>query len=183
MNFEEIIATEVNKALESLFGGLPTATLSQAEVQNAMQQVIDTCRTHSRDEVLLNLLTTQDIAKRFNISHARARRLASDRHDQYGIGTKIGSVWVFTPNDLPLLKPGKAGKSVYSAKIQATVANQLRSIGGASEVNRLPDRKRRTTINMMVQMVMNNTGCTRQTARQHLAQALQRAQQNNELTR
>jgi hypothetical protein len=57
---------------------------------------------------LSNILTVDDIATRFGVSLRRAKALAMDRHERFGIGRKIGAtnVYVFSIDDLPALSPG-----------------------------------------------------------------------------
>lgn len=53
-----------------------------------------------------DLLTIQDIAREFAITARRARALAANRHQRFGIGQQLsGGQWVFRPEDLDILAP------------------------------------------------------------------------------
>ena len=53
-----------------------------------------------------NLITTKEIAERFNVSLRRAQAIAKNRHEKYGIGQRIGNMLVFEEKDLDKLQPG-----------------------------------------------------------------------------
>ena len=54
----------------------------------------------------IQILTIQDIAHEFGITTRRARALAKNRHERFGIGQQLpGGQWVFRPDDLDILAP------------------------------------------------------------------------------
>jgi len=65
-------------------------------------------KEHTADDAIYepDILTIQDIAREFNISTRRARALAKNRHERFGIGQQLpGGQWVFRPEDLNVLAP------------------------------------------------------------------------------
>ena len=51
-------------------------------------------------------ITIQDIAHGFGITPRRARALAKNRHERFGVGQQLpGGQWVFRPEDLDILAP------------------------------------------------------------------------------
>jgi len=56
--------------------------------------------------VELQILTVADLAREFSITTRRARALAKNRHERFGIGQQLPSgQWVFRPEDLDILRP------------------------------------------------------------------------------
>ena len=58
-------------------------------------------------EWLDQFLTIEDIAKQFNITPRRARAIAKNRHERFGIGWQVPGTkqWLFRPEELDQLKP------------------------------------------------------------------------------
>lgn len=58
---------------------------------------------------LARFLTIEDIAREFNITNRRARAIATNRHEQHGIGWQVPGTnqWLFRPEELEQLKPNK----------------------------------------------------------------------------
>jgi len=53
-----------------------------------------------------DIITVQDIAREFGITTRRARALAKNRHERFGVGQQLpGGQWVFRPEDLHILAP------------------------------------------------------------------------------
>jgi len=60
----------------------------------------------TRESGSILLLTIHDLAHGFRISTRRARALAKNRHERFGIGQQLPSgQWVFRPEDLHILRP------------------------------------------------------------------------------
>jgi len=71
----------------------------------ALNKIAQIAFTAGRNYSLMGLMTAQDVADHFKISHARARALIQNRHERFGIGMKFGSSWLIHRDELPDLEP------------------------------------------------------------------------------
>lgn len=57
-------------------------------------------------EVALDgLLCASDIARMYRVTERRARAIIENRHRRFGIGIKVGNMWVVHKHDLWLIEP------------------------------------------------------------------------------
>lgn len=68
--------------------------------------------TEAQNSVLTGLLSTKDVATLLNISERRVRAIAQRRNARHGVGWKVPgtNTWLFRPEELDALRPGKPGR-------------------------------------------------------------------------
>src|SRR5574343_807517 len=61
--------------------------------------------------VLLNLKTISDVAEHYGISERRARAIATERHERFGVGYQVPGTkaWLFRAEEIANLAPGPQG--------------------------------------------------------------------------
>jgi len=102
----EIIDQEIRDAMETMFphgAGRTTHT----RVQHALNHIAQIAFTQGQTYALTSLLTIEDLAERFNITPRRARAIAKNRHERFGIGWQVPGTnqWLFRPEELSILEP------------------------------------------------------------------------------
>lgn len=91
------------------YGGGP---MTDVRLRSALDVVAKTAWREAEAQVLLNLLTVEDVAEQLGISPRRVRAIAAHRHERFGIGWKVPGTrgtWLFRPEELDSLRPGLPG--------------------------------------------------------------------------
>jgi hypothetical protein len=108
---EGIVNQAVDQAIAAMFpDGAGRAT--PARVEHHLRQIAHVAFEQGRLYALLNLLTVEDIAARFNVSTRRVRTLIAERHARLAIGYQITGTrqWLITPEEVESLRPGLVGR-------------------------------------------------------------------------
>ena len=105
-------SSEINCSLDNLFGQGEGANLTRQRVAHELERLTHVVEQITRDSVLMSLQSTEDVATLYQVSrqsiNTRATRL---RDKRVSFGWKVGrGVWVFTPEEVEELKPGKTGR-------------------------------------------------------------------------
>lgn len=103
---ENIIGT----ALDTLFHGQEIATLSRERVAHMMREVAHRADAIGRDEALLSLKTTRDLADEWGVSLRRAQAIVKNASERWGVGMHVGRDWIVTPEEAERIRPGEPGR-------------------------------------------------------------------------
>ncbi len=105
--YEQLIEGEIQRTMEDMFPD-GAEQLDRHDVQYYLERIAKYAFERGQNYTLENLMTIEDIAKRFQITKRRARDIAQRRHDRFGIGRKISGKrgqWLFQPDDFDILAP------------------------------------------------------------------------------
>ena len=100
----KIIEQHIETAIIAMFphgDGLVT----RHRVEHHLGQIAHYAYQEGRNDALLGLMTSGDVAKHFGISERRARALIQNRHERFGVGMKAGREWLIHRDELPQLQP------------------------------------------------------------------------------
>ncbi len=100
-SFDSLITQAIDEAMEIIGEGRPSPTRTLTALQRMAQRVAG----YSRDYTLLNLRTVEDVAEEFGVSRQAIRRIAADRHERFGTGMKLGNTWVWSVEEIEMLRP------------------------------------------------------------------------------
>lgn len=107
----QITNDQIKKTIEALlpYGAGP---LTSQRLRTALETIAALAWREAESQVLLNLLTVEDIAELFGVSPRRVQALAKTRHARFGIGYQVPGTrtWLFRPEEIELLRPGKTGR-------------------------------------------------------------------------
>jgi len=103
----DVLNSEIEKRVEQLTGDLPVAQVSRQRVQHLMNELAQIAATIGAENALMSLRTIDDAIALYGGNRATMRRIARNRHERFGIGAKIGGVWLFTENELQHLEPDR----------------------------------------------------------------------------
>lgn len=104
--FETTVNLEILQALDELLPQhVPTGNVSRALLQQRLQAVSECVQAAARDYYLESLRTVDDVADELGVSVEHMCELARHRHFNYGIGRKFGDTWVWTPDEVDVLRP------------------------------------------------------------------------------
>jgi hypothetical protein len=104
--FELTINREIQHVLEALLPmHAPTGSVSRHDLQRHLQSVSERVQAAARDYYLESLCTADDLADELGVSVAHLCELAQQRYDHYGIGRKFGDTWVWTPDEVDVIRP------------------------------------------------------------------------------
>jgi len=100
----DAINHEIQNAMADLFSGAKRFT--ETRIHNWLDKIAQVAFREGANYARLSLLTIQDIAREFSITTRRARAIAKHRHEKFGVGQQLpGGQWVFSPDDLDILRP------------------------------------------------------------------------------
>jgi hypothetical protein len=103
----------VNRAIDTLLGGTEARTMTRMRLETVLQALAHEVVRDTETSVLMSLLTAEDAADRLSITTRRVRAIARNRNAR---GIPIGwqvpgtSQWLFLPDEVELLRPGKPGR-------------------------------------------------------------------------
>ena len=97
-------------ALDTLFGNREIATLSRERVAHVMRGVAQHAATMGRDEALLSLKTTHDLAREWGVSLRRAQAIVKHANARWGVGMRVGRDWIVTSEEAERIRPGEPGR-------------------------------------------------------------------------
>jgi hypothetical protein len=104
--FEQTVHREIQQTLDEL---LPQHSLagnvSRQELHHHLKRVSERVQEASRDYYLDGLVTADDMADELGVSVDHLRDLAQQRHFNYGMGRKIGDMWVWTQDEVDVILP------------------------------------------------------------------------------
>ncbi|MBW1991815.1 MAG: hypothetical protein JRI59_06815 [Deltaproteobacteria bacterium] len=100
------IDTEIKNAISDLRLRFPWA--DSPTVEAVLRRLAQRVAASARGGAILELSTVHDVAAIYNISPRRVRALA--RRRQVGWQIPNTNVWLFRPEDIPALKPGRPGR-------------------------------------------------------------------------
>lgn len=103
----DLLNSEIEKRIEQLMGDLPVAQVSRQRVQHLMNELAHVSAKIGAENALMGLRTIDDAVALYGGNRANMRRIARNRHERFGIGAKIGGVWLFTEAELELLEPDR----------------------------------------------------------------------------
>lgn len=110
--YTSIYQQEIDQLVESLLSngeGLITGT----KLRHAFDQIAQTAFSQGESYSLGSLLTTDQVAEILGVSRRRVQAIARQKHDRFGFGFKIPGgreTWLFRPEEVELLRPGKVGR-------------------------------------------------------------------------
>ena len=104
--FEITVNHEIQHALNELLPLHVNAGLvSRSLLQHQLQVLCERVEEAARDYFLNSLRTVDDVADELGVSVEHLRELARHRHFHYGIGRQFGETWVWTPDEVDIVRP------------------------------------------------------------------------------
>jgi hypothetical protein len=104
--FELTVNREIVHVLDTL---LPqhalNGTVSRELLHQQLQLMSERVQAASRDYYLESLCTAEDLADELGISVEQMCALARYRFFNYGIGRQFGDTWVWTPDEVDVMRP------------------------------------------------------------------------------
>lgn len=101
----EIIKQEIEKII-----GETAVAVSPAKLKHFLRVIAQTAYREGRNDALMGLMDTQQVADHFGVSLRRAQALMKNRHERFGVGMKIEGGWLIARDELEQLKPGRPGR-------------------------------------------------------------------------
>lgn len=103
-HYQQIVDREIETAMGTMFPH-GTGRTTDTHVRHWLNTVAQRAFSQGRAWALMGLMTANDVAEQFNISERRARALIEHRHERFGVGMKVGTVWLVHCDELPQVKP------------------------------------------------------------------------------
>ncbi|MFZ5815323.1 MAG: hypothetical protein ACOY93_08460 [Bacillota bacterium] len=107
----QIIEQRIQSLVEA---ALPhgAGSLSAHRLTTLLQNVATVAFREGESYALASLRTIADVAQRYGITERRARTVAKDRHERFGIGWQVPGtqVWLFRESEMEHLRPGERGR-------------------------------------------------------------------------
>jgi hypothetical protein len=104
--FEQTVNREIQHVLNKLLPQhAPTGSVSRHDLERHLQGATERIQAAARDYYLESLCTADDLADELGISVEHLCALAQRRYRSYGIGRKFGDTWVWTPEEVEVLRP------------------------------------------------------------------------------
>lgn len=95
---------DVRSSLDTLFGNEDEKVLSRRQVASEMENLVK------------SLKSATEVSHLYGVSRQSVNTRAARLRKKYGtFGWQMGSVWVFTPDEVAELEPGAPGRPVRSA--------------------------------------------------------------------
>lgn len=101
----EIIKQEIGKII-----GETAAAVSPAKLKHFLQTIAQIAYREGRNDALMGLMDSQQVANEFGVSVRRAQVLMKKYHEQHGGGMKIEGGWLIARDELENIRPGKTGR-------------------------------------------------------------------------
>lgn len=97
----------INNALAALLPSGAAGTVTPDRARHVLAQLAAAVREDAENSVLTSLLTINDVAETLGISARRAKALARNRHERFGVGWQVPGTgqWLFRPEELEALRP------------------------------------------------------------------------------
>lgn len=107
-----LIEQEIVKALDALLQDKPGGTVTRHRLQAVLERTAQKVAGYSRDDTLINLKSSQQVADLYRVSRQSINtRAARFRARRGSFGWEVGrGWWVFTPEEVERLRPGPAGR-------------------------------------------------------------------------
>ncbi len=104
--FELTVNREIQHALDELLPlHVSAGSVSRHLLQQQFQVVSERVRTAARDYYLESLRTVDEVADELGVTAEHMRELAYQRYINYGMGRKFGDTWVWTPDEVDIVRP------------------------------------------------------------------------------
>ena len=140
---EVIIQDRIAREMEALFP-LGEGRASSARVKRSLESVAAVAFREGQSYALSSLMTIDDVARELGVSPRRAKAIAREMHDRYGVGWLApaggGGVWLFRPDEIEILRPGPGGRR--KADCMPSTRNTRLHGGAGSPWPRRPMRHR-----------------------------------------
>jgi hypothetical protein len=109
---QELISQEIQSALDALLQDKPGGTITRLRLQTVLERTAQRVAGYSRDDILLSLKTSADVAELYQCSKQAINKRANRLKTKFGdFGWQIGpGLWVFTPEEVERLRPGPSGR-------------------------------------------------------------------------
>lgn len=107
-----LIDQEIQSALDALLQNKPGGTVTRQRLQTVLERTAQRVANYSRNDILLNLKTSADVAEFYQCSKQAINNRANRLKSRFGnFGWQIGpGMWVFTPEEVERLRPGPSGR-------------------------------------------------------------------------
>lgn len=104
----KLINDEIRKAMEDMFP-LGSGRVGDTVVLSFLKKLTQQAFEEGQNYTLHSLMDIEDVATVLGVSTRRVRAIAVNRHQRHDVGWRIrgSGRWLFTPDDLEILKPRK----------------------------------------------------------------------------
>jgi hypothetical protein len=104
--FDITVSREIQHALNELLPLHANAGfVSRDLLQQQLHTVCERVEAAARDYFLESLRTVDDVADELGVSVEHLSTLARHHHSNYGMGRQFGETWVWTPDEVDVLRP------------------------------------------------------------------------------
>jgi hypothetical protein len=104
--FELTVNREIQQALNELLPQrIADGPVSRQLLQQQLQVVCEHVQAAARDYYLESLRTVDEVADELGVSAEHLREMARHRNIHYGMGRKFGDTWVWTPDEVDVVRP------------------------------------------------------------------------------
>lgn len=96
----------IENAVEQLTPGGVIRPVSPERLRTVLTQLAVYVRDDTANNVLLSLLTVQDIAEELGVSVRRVKAMARHRHERFGVGWQVPGTnqWLFRPDEVDVFR-------------------------------------------------------------------------------
>lgn len=101
-----IIKGEANNLANSILPN-DVGTITRHKFLFCLDKIGEIAFNNGREYALKNLLTVEQVAEIIGVSKRRMRAIAKNRHERFGTGWQVPGTnsWLFTPEEIDILKP------------------------------------------------------------------------------
>jgi|GEM_PF-1618277 hypothetical protein len=109
---QQLIDSEVQKLIDTVMPNGGGATLTEHRLRYVLEKISKISFETGHSYALLSLMTSDQVALEIGVSLRRMQAIAKNRHERFGVGFQVPgkNPWLFTPEEIDLLRPGKSGK-------------------------------------------------------------------------
>ena len=106
---DDLINQAINNAVTDL---IPhgAGTVTETRLRHILKRVAAQSAQVTRSYELLNIRDTDDLMDSWGVSRRRVQAHCKNLHDRWGVGRKIGNIWLLSADEADSHAPGPAGR-------------------------------------------------------------------------
>lgn len=108
--YEVSIQQEIAATVDRLLPHGGGATVTEHRLRSALDVLAQRIANHTRAYELLGIRTSDELAAEWGVTKRRVQAHVQMLHERFGVGRKIGSVWMLSADEAERHRPGPAGR-------------------------------------------------------------------------
>ena len=108
--YDSVIESELHQAISLLQQQFPALAGREVRIGSVLRPLVANVASHTRAHELLGLRTADELAEDWGVSVRRAQAFIASLHERFGVGRRIGKLWVLSPAEAESHRPGKPGR-------------------------------------------------------------------------